>query len=244
MEGKALEMKTVADYQLLLNLIASEHVIVYRAANREAFEKDEGIDPDRHLRFAINCGDTFMYACSDFTGFDLEDTRELTEMHEKFPGMGLVAWCARDRNETPIKELLTEEYYAAYEYAGKFFAESYDYIVIVPASRVDAMRLYLGAIGYTVQPIIGEKSTRYAFYARLTDAQMVKMWRLAGCIYRYYGGTRIKSVKHEYFQDGDKNSVFTLNKQAAAVVGLDYNIRFRYHKPEEVTTDGASQSRD
>lgn len=238
MDGKALEMKTVADYQLLLNMIAAGHVIVYRAANHEAFEKDEGIDPDRHLRFAINCGDTFMYACADFTEFDLEDIREIAEMHEKFPGVGLTAWCARDRDDIPIKELLTDEYYKAYEYAGKFFAPSYDYILICSAGQVEKLRGFLGDIGYTVKPV-GKQGTRRAFFAHLTEKQYHQAWRYAGCIYRYYGGTRIKSIKHEYFQDGDgSNSVFDQNRTAASIVGLDYSFRFRYHDPKEVAANG------
>lgn len=231
MEGKALELETVEDYKILLHLIACGYAYVYRSGNKNAVGEDGGAYEDRILRFALNCNDVFYYACTDLTEFDLHDTRELAEMHEKFPGVGITAWCARDRGETPIREILTEDYYAAYEYTSKFFADEYEYILITTADQMSAVREFIAGRDYTAQ-YTGTKQNRWLIRVTLSENEFHRIQDHVSCVYRLYGGSRVKETQYSYIYDGEDNSVYSTRKAVAKALGLDYQLRTGFQLPQ------------
>lgn len=219
---RVAELNTIEDYKRLLSLVASDHVYVYPASNT-----DEAIDSkykDRHLRFAVNCSDTFYYACSDFTEFDLTDTAELTEMFDRFGSTGLIAWCARDRNEKPLDELINDRYHEAFAYAAKFYDPEYDYVLLCSQEQKVGLEAALKGISFSAE-IIDEDRQHLAYKVRLTDAQHLEVYSLVTSMYRIYSPTRIKECKFRYFNG---YSVFNTRQIVARLMGVTYHINKGY----------------
>lgn len=62
----------------------------------------------------ILCNDVFGYASADCTRlYPLTAARELRSIYEQFSWDGVIAWCAIERNEDPLKERQTTDYHAA-----------------------------------------------------------------------------------------------------------------------------------
>jgi hypothetical protein len=219
---RVAELKTIEDYKRLLSLVASDHVFVYHASNQD--EDFDSENKDRHLRFAVNCNDTFYYACSDFTEFDVADSAELVEMFDKFGTTGLIAWCARDRNEKPLKEYIDDKYNEAFAYAAKFYAPEYDYVLLCSQEQKDELETALQGTSFTAE-IIDEAHQHRAYKVRLTEAQHLAVYRLVTSMYRVYTETRIKECKFKYFNG---YSVFNTRKIVAKLVGVTYDINKGY----------------
>ncbi|WP_274644854.1 hypothetical protein [Pseudomonas serbica] len=222
---RVAELNTIEDYKRLLSLVASDHVYLYRASNTDENADSEFKDP--HLRFSVNCSDTFYYACSDFTEFDLTDTADLTEMFDKFGTTGLIAWCARDRNEKPLKELIDDKYNEAFAYAAKFYAPEYDYILLCSNEQKLALEEILSGISYTSE-IIDEDKLHLGYKVRLTETQHLDVYNLVTSMYRVYDLARIKECKFRYFNG---YSVYSTRKIVAKLLGLTYDINKGYIAP-------------
>lgn len=65
---------------------------------------------------AINCNDTFVYACADAEEIGLEYMPTLLELYNKFSWSGVVALAAKLRLATPLKAYLDSDYYKAVDY--------------------------------------------------------------------------------------------------------------------------------
>lgn len=219
---RVAELNTIEDYKRLLSLVASDHVYIYRAANADEEADSEFKDP--HLRFAVNSSDTFYYACSDSTEFDLTDTADLIEMFDKFGTTGLIAWCARDRNEKPLKELIDDKYHEAFAYAARFYAPEYDYILLCSNEQKPALEAILDGISYSAEIIDADK-LHMAYKVRLTEAQHLSVYRLVMSMYRVYSETRIKECKFKYFNG---YSVFKTREIVGRLVGVTYDINKGY----------------
>lgn len=222
---RVAELNTIEDYKRLLSLVASDHVYVYPASNTD--EAGDSKYKDRHLRFSVNCSDTFYYACSDFTEFDLTDTADLTEMFDKFGTTGLIAWCARDRNETPLKELIDDKYNEAFTYAAKFYAPEYDYVLLCSQEQKGALEAELKGLSFSAE-IIDEEKLHLAYKVRLTDAQHVAIYNMVTSMYRIYSQTRIKECKFRYFNG---YSVFNTRQIVARLMGVTYHTNKGYIAP-------------
>ena len=64
---------------------------------------------------AVNCNDTFYYACADAESLEPGRVHEVKAAFEKWGWPGVVAWTAIKRDGDPIKELCTPAYYEAKE---------------------------------------------------------------------------------------------------------------------------------
>lgn len=221
------ELKTIEDHKRLLSLIANDRVIVYRASNQD--EKDDSEFKDHHLRFAVTCGDVFYYACTDFVEFDLADTAEMTEMFDKFGTTGLIAWCARTRNQKPIAELIDDAYREAFAYAAKFFASEYEYVLLCSSEEKPALDDFLLGVSHTVE-VIDEKNQHYGYQAHLNEDQLEKAYGLASCIYRIHSKDRVKECKFRYFSGYSVSSTCEI---VAKMIGGAYDINKGFYTPDE-----------
>jgi len=212
------ELKTIEDYQRLLYLIARDHVFMYVGSNPEELQSSKY--KDRHLGFAVNCNDTFYYACSDFTEFDLRDTSELVEMFDEFGTVGLIAWCARERNEQPLAQLMTDEYHKAYAYAGKFYAPKYNYVLLCSNQQKPALDEFLSDISHTSE-VIDEEHQHHGYKACLTEEQFQNAYAVAHCIYRIHSKDRVKQCKFQYFNG---YSIENTNKIVGRMIGSTYHV--------------------
>ncbi|WP_338923974.1 hypothetical protein V0M98_37810 (plasmid) [Pseudomonas silesiensis] len=222
---RVAELNTIEDYKRLMWLVAHKYVHLYPASNTN--EEADSKYKDRHLRFGVMCNDTFCYASSDFTQFDLADTAELTEMFDKFGATGLTAWCARDRNETPLEELITDKYHEAFAYAAKFYAPEYDYVVLCTQQQKTGLEAALKDILFSTE-VIDEVHQHLAYKVRLTDAQHIAVYSLVASMYRIYSETRIKECKFRYFNG---YSVAETRKIVAKLMGVTYRTTKGYIAP-------------
>jgi len=78
---------------------------------------------------AVNCNDTFYYACADAEQIAPGEVDKLKEVFDKFSWSGVTAWCAVKRGTEPLKQLQTEQYQAAKQY------------ISVPESPTDTPKL-------------------------------------------------------------------------------------------------------
>lgn len=67
---------------------------------------------------AVSCNDTFAYACADAEFLAPGREAELKALFDKYGWSGVVAWCAKERNQYPIKEYRSEQYRKALEELG------------------------------------------------------------------------------------------------------------------------------
>jgi len=98
-----------------LNLEDCEHLFWLAARDYVFFSRyDEAIgDYDNGWHVAINCNDTFYYACADACEMLPSEALEFRSLVEKFGWAGGVAWCSIKRGEEPLKRLQTEQYHIA-----------------------------------------------------------------------------------------------------------------------------------
>jgi hypothetical protein len=68
---------------------------------------------------AINCNDTFYYACSDAEDIAPNKAYIVKLLFDKFGWCGVVAYAALKRGSDVLKELQTDEYFLAIEYIKK-----------------------------------------------------------------------------------------------------------------------------
>jgi hypothetical protein len=71
---------------------------------------------DDHWYPAVCVNDTFWYASADAEDLREDEIDGLIDIVKRFDYDGVVAWAAKRRNATPIKERQTEKYFAALEY--------------------------------------------------------------------------------------------------------------------------------
>jgi hypothetical protein len=222
---RVAELNTIEDYKRLLSLVAKGHIYVYPASNTD--EDTDSKYKDRHLGFAVNCSDTFYYACSDFTEFDLSDTADLTEMYDKFGTTGLIAWCARDRNEKPLDELIDDKFNEAFAYAAKFYAPEYDYVLLCSQEQKPAFEAALTGVSFDCE-VIDEDKLHLAYKVRLSEAQHLAVYKLVTSMYRIYSKTRIKECKFNYFNGYSINSTRQI---VARLMGVTYHTMKGYIAP-------------
>jgi hypothetical protein len=222
---RQVTLSTLEDYKRLLFLVAKGDIMVYQAANQD---EDLGSEwRDQTLRFGINCSDTFYYACTDMTEFDITDTAELLEMFDKFGTDGLIAWSARDRNETPLSELIDENYQNAFAYAAKFFAPEYDYVLLFSRSQKEDLEAALAGLTYKME-VFDEKEGHLAIQVRLTEEKHFEMYKLVKCMYRIYSRNRVKECMFRYFNNYSVNSTC---EAVARLIGLAYSCNDGFHEP-------------
>jgi len=104
--------KTLLRHEMLFWLAARD-VIMFTTYDSDINEWTEG------WCVAVNCSDTFYYACADAEGLAPGREKEVKEVYEKFDWDGVVAWCALERNATPLKQLQTPKYFEAREFIRK-----------------------------------------------------------------------------------------------------------------------------
>lgn len=97
------------DYESLFWLAARDYVFF-------ATYNEDIKDWDNCWHTAVNCNDTFYYASADATSLAKGREKEVRVIAEKYGWSGVVAWCSVERNEEPLEQLRTKEYYEAKDY--------------------------------------------------------------------------------------------------------------------------------
>lgn len=97
---------TLADCEHLFWLSARQYIF-FTTYNEKLDDWDCG------WYAAVNCNDTFFYACADAYCMQPHEAEEVRAAVERWGWAGAVAWCAIRRNEEPLKELQTAEYLEA-----------------------------------------------------------------------------------------------------------------------------------
>lgn len=195
-----VKMDSVDDYKALLWLVAAGVVEVYHHRSPPG-------EPTEALRYYVHCNDTFMYACSDYTDMDVKDVPVVQEMFKEFGHEGLMAWCAHERVQIPLAELITPKYEQAYEYAKKFYQGEKLYLYMLkPEDDFQLMDKRLGGSvehGLFIRDL--DKGVEFEqpvfkyLLTRLTHEQYVKTVRSAQCVYMLQDDLSLKEMKFAYY---------------------------------------------
>lgn len=72
---------------------------------------------EQGFQIALNCSDTFEWACADAEDLPLKHLDEVYDLVQKFPKWGSIVWVAHRRQEDPMKQILGDpEFQKAQEY--------------------------------------------------------------------------------------------------------------------------------
>lgn len=93
----------VRQYQQLFWLAARD-IVFFSTYNEEIEDWDNG------FHAAVNCNDTFYYACADAEGLAPGEAYKVRDFYERYGWAGVVAWAAKKRGAEPLKELQDDKY--------------------------------------------------------------------------------------------------------------------------------------
>lgn len=100
---KAPQQLTITECEQLFWL-AARRFILFCTYDEEKERHDNG------WHIAVNCNDTFYLACADATELKLSDVPKARMLAEKYGWGGVLALCAKIRNEEPLEHLQTDAY--------------------------------------------------------------------------------------------------------------------------------------